>query len=167
MAQIHSIIPRTATHATFVIDKTIQAPPAAVFAAFSSREGKAKWFDGLEGWERVGERVFDFQVGGREYVAERQAGGGPGGNPVHVFEARYLDIVPKQRIVYAYTMMLDETRISVSLTTIELKPEGGATRLVLTEQGVFLDGHDTIESREGGTRWLLDRLEGSLGRKAA
>jgi len=34
----------------------------------------------------------------------------------------------------------------------------GGTRLVLTEQGVFLDGLDTAAQREEGTRSLLDAL---------
>ena len=153
--------PAKTTHAAFIIEKTLKVSPAQVFAAFATREGKAKWFEGLDGWERQGSAEFDFRVGGREYVAERQKGG-PGANPAHVFEARYLDIVPEQRIVYSYTMMLDDKRISASLTTIELKSEGGSTRLVFTEQGAFLDGYDDVASREDGTRWLLDRMAASV-----
>jgi uncharacterized protein YndB with AHSA1/START domain len=32
--------------------------------------------------------------------------------------------VPPARIVYTYEMLLDETRISVSLTTVELEDDG-------------------------------------------
>ena len=39
-------------------------------------------------------------------------------------------------------MHLDDTRISVSLATVELKPAGKGTRLIFTEQGAFLDGYD-------------------------
>ena len=39
-------------------------------------------------------------------------------------------------------MHIGDTRISVSLATIELKPEGTGTRLTFTEQGAFLDGYD-------------------------
>jgi hypothetical protein len=59
-------------------------------------------------------------------------------------------------------MYLDETRISVSLATVELAPEGGGTRLVYTEQGAFLDGHDTPAQREQGTGSLLDALGAEL-----
>ncbi len=38
-------------------------------------------------------------------------------------------------------------------------PAGEGTALVLTEQGVFLDGHDTPEPREHGTRELIVALE--------
>ena len=85
---------------------------------------------------------------------------------MHTFEARYWDIVPNERIVYAYDMHLDDTRISVSLATIQLQPTTGGTRLVLTEQGAFLDGHDTVAAREHGTGELLDSLGAFLARTA-
>jgi hypothetical protein len=64
-------------------------------------------------------------------------------------------------------MHLDDKRISVSLTTIELFPEGKGTRLKFTEQGVFLDGHDDAGSRKHGSGWLLDQIGASLGEKVA
>jgi two-component system sensor histidine kinase KdpD len=57
---------------------------------------------------------------------------------------------------------IDDRRISVSLATIELKPEGSGTRLTFTEQGAFLDGYDDPGDRERGTRLLLDALGRSL-----
>jgi uncharacterized protein YndB with AHSA1/START domain len=101
-------------------------------------------------------------VGGRE----RSTGGPPGG-PTHCFDAVYQDIVPNQRIVYSYDMHLGDKRISVSLTTIELQPAGTGTRLVFTEQGVFLDGYDDAASREQGTRFLLDKLDQALSHERA
>jgi uncharacterized protein YndB with AHSA1/START domain len=38
------------------------------------------------------------------------------------FQAHYLDIVPLKRIVYSYTMHVDEKKISVSLATIQFEP---------------------------------------------
>lgn len=46
----------------------------------------------------------------------------------------------------------------MSLTTVELTPEGDATRLVLTEHGAFLDGHEQPDWREQGTGQWLDAL---------
>ncbi len=89
-------------------------------------------------------------------------GGGPAGQPRHHFRAIYQDIVPNERIIYTYDMDLGGPRISVSLTTIEIRPEGAGARLTFTEQGVFLDGYDDAGSREHGTRWLLDKLGESL-----
>jgi uncharacterized protein YndB with AHSA1/START domain len=83
---------------------------------------------------------------------------------VHAYNAEYWDIVENERIVSAYEMHLDKTRISVSLATMEFKPNGAGTTFVLTEQGVFLDGYDDAGERERGTRELLNQLEAYLGR---
>lgn len=50
----------------------------------------------------------------------------------------------------------------MSLATIEFRPAGAGTRLVVTEQGAFLDGYDDADSREQGTRWLLDKVAETL-----
>lgn len=47
-----------------------------------------------------------------------------------------------------------------------MAPHASGTRLVLTEQGAYLDGHDTPESREQGTGALLDALAEELRRAA-
>jgi uncharacterized protein YndB with AHSA1/START domain len=148
---------RSIAHATFVIDRTYDAPPARVFDAFANLESKKKWFRGPDEWtQQKGwkqEHVLDFRVGGKEHVS-----GGPAGGTVHRFDATYYEIIPNERIVYAYEMHMNDTRISVSVATFELTPTGKGTRLVLTEMGAFLDGHDSVKSREGGTKDLLDNL---------
>jgi uncharacterized protein YndB with AHSA1/START domain len=55
-------------------------------------------------------------------------------------------------------MTMNGQRISVSVATFEFFPDDAGTRLVLTEQGAYLDGLDTSEQREAGTRGLLDAL---------
>ena len=64
-------------------------------------------------------------------------------------------------------MFADDSRISVSVTTVEFHARGATTRLILTEQGVFLDGHDTAAQREEGTRSLLESLAASLDEGAS
>jgi uncharacterized protein YndB with AHSA1/START domain len=148
-------------HAGFTIERRVKASPAAVFKAFSDPVEKARWFAGPSDWEK-GQASFDFRVGGMETSA-----GGPKGGPMHAFNCRYMDIVPGERIVYVYDMHVGEPRISVSLTTIELKADGEGTLLTFTEHGAFLDGHDTPAAREQGSRWLMDRLAASVERQAA
>jgi hypothetical protein len=46
--------------------------------------------------------------------------------------------------------------------TVELTRAGEGTKLVLTEAGAFLDGHDTPEQRESGTGTILDALGTAL-----
>jgi uncharacterized protein YndB with AHSA1/START domain len=152
---------RSVTHATFVVERTYDASPARVFAAWADPAVKARWFAGPEEWG-PDEFELDFRVGGREVSR-----GGPQGGPVHTYSARYQDIVPDQRLVYSYSMHLDQTLISVSLATVELQPERGGTRLVLTEQGAYLDDYDDAGQREQGTADLLDALGAELRRAPA
>jgi uncharacterized protein YndB with AHSA1/START domain len=155
------MIERSVTHATFVLERTYDVPPARVFPAWADPAIKVRWFAGPEEWG-PDEHELDFRVGGRE----RSTGGPPGG-PVHVYDALYWDIVPNERIVSTYDMHLDETRISVSLATVEFKPSGSGTRLVYTEQAAFLDGYDSSVEREHGMGELLDALGAELQRQSA
>ena len=152
---------RSVTHATFVVERSYDASPARVFAAWADPAAKARWFAGPEEWG-PDELELDFRVGGREVSR-----GGPKGGPVHTYEASYQDIVADERIVYSYSMHMDQTLVSVSVATVELRAEGAGTRLVYTEQGAYLDGHDTSAQREQGTAELLDALGAVLGREPA
>lgn len=143
---------RSASHATFVIERDYPHPPAKVFAAFSNAKSKAKWFVGPDNWEKSNHQL-DFRIGGKESVS-----GGPPRGETHYYNATIWDIVENARIVLAYDMHLNETRISVSLATTEIKASGAGTKLIYTEQGVYLDGYDDAGSREQGTRELLDNL---------
>jgi uncharacterized protein YndB with AHSA1/START domain len=152
---------RSVTHATFVVERTYDASPARVFAAWADPVVKVHWFAGPDEWE-LDEFDLDFRVGGREFNR-----GGPKGGPVHTYEARYQDIVPDERIVYTYDLRLDQTLISVTLATVEFKPAGAGTRLVVTEQGAYLDGHEPPTQREQGWGALLDALGAELRRESA
>ena len=147
---------RSVVHNTFCIERTYDAAPERVFSAFANLEAKSKWFSGPEAWISD-KREFDFRVGGREVLS-----GGPKGGPAHTFEARYFDIIPGRRIIYAYDMYVGERKLSVSLCTIDIKPHGGGTQLTMTEQGAYLDGVEDGSQREAGTRELLEKLGQSL-----
>jgi uncharacterized protein YndB with AHSA1/START domain len=146
----------TVAHETFVIERNYNVPVAETFRAWADPLLKARWFAGSAEALGAGYEL-DFRVGGREVNR-----GGPPGGPVYTYESEFRDIIPEQRIVYTYEMYADEARISVSVATIQFRSEEAITRLVLTEQGVFLDGHDTVAQREEGTRSLLDSLAAIL-----
>jgi uncharacterized protein YndB with AHSA1/START domain len=142
----------TLAHDTFVIERTYNVPVDQTFRAWADPALKARWFAGSAEALGAGYEL-DFRVGGREVNR-----GGPPGGAVYTFESEFRDIVPEQRIVYTNEMYADDTRISVSVATVQFRGQGATTHLVLTEQGVFLDGHDTVARREEGTRSLLDSL---------
>jgi uncharacterized protein YndB with AHSA1/START domain len=139
---------RSVEHATFVVERSYEASPERAFAAWADRDAKARWFVDSDAYLEL-----DFRVGGRE----SSRGTAPDGN-AYAYEAIYQDIVPAQRIVYTYEMLLDGIRISVSLATVVFEPERDGTRLVFTEQGAFLDGYEMPAGREQGMGSLLDRL---------
>jgi uncharacterized protein YndB with AHSA1/START domain len=147
---------RSVVHGMFRIERVFDVRPGVVFRALSDRDAKARWFAGGEGYVLL-EREMDVRPGGRERVSGRWANG-----TVSTFDAIYLDVVTDRRLVYAYEMTLDGRKISVSLATLELEAAGAGTRLLVTEQGAFLDGYEDAGSREHGTGFLLDRLGASL-----
>jgi uncharacterized protein YndB with AHSA1/START domain len=146
----------TVAHDMFVIERIYSIPIARVFEAWADPLLKARWFAGSADALGAGYEL-DFRVGGREVNR-----GGPPGGPRYTYESEFRDIVPEQRIVYTYEMYADETRISVSLVTVEFRRREASTQLVVTEQGVFLDGHDTAVQRKEGTQSLLDSLAAVL-----
>jgi uncharacterized protein YndB with AHSA1/START domain len=140
---------RSIVRGTFKVERRIKASPAKVFAAFADPKIKAKWF-GAPGGEV---NDYDFRVGGWESSKGDIPGGGS-----YSYDANYRDIVPDNRIVYTYDMLMNGERISVSLATVELTADGSGTHMVVTEDGVFLDGLDTMEQRRDGTEQLMDAL---------
>jgi uncharacterized protein YndB with AHSA1/START domain len=147
---------RNVTHGVFTLERDYPAKPARVWAAFTDFDAKALWFAGGQDWAAF-ERTMDVRVGGRERARGQWKSG-----MVTTFDAIYHDVVPGERLVYSYDMHLDDRHISVSLATIEIRPSAKGTRLVVTEQGAFLDGYDDAGARERGTSDLLDRLGASL-----
>src|SRR5688572_28662809 len=143
---------RSAAHTSFAIVRDMPAPQAAVFRAWSDPVAKQRWTECHPSMTR--EQSLDFQPGGVEL--NRMTG--PDG-AVFVVEARFIEILPEQRIIYAYDYLVGDRRTSASLVTVEFAPGGRGTRMVFTEQVVFLDGHDEREERIHGTNEGFDRLE--------
>ena len=138
-------------HSTFTLERIYAASPATVFAAWSDRDTKAKWFAAEDGRYSL-----DFRVGGTEAVR--------GGDGVDLIaKSEYHDIVPDERIVYTTALFTGEILSTVSLTTVRFDEDGDGTRLVLTEQGTFLDDQEQPKWREQGTGDWLD----ALGRQVA
>ncbi len=149
---------RSVIHDTFKIERSYPAGPSRVFAAFASVEAKNTWGDTGElepADDHAAVTEFDFRVGGRESFGVKLEGTN------YRYDARYYDIVPDERIIYAYEMYAGDARISVSIATIEFATNGDGTALTWTEQGTYLDGIDGPEAsalRKEGTTEMLDGL---------
>ena len=144
---------RNVAHDTLVIDRTFDADPTRVFAAWASPEARKQWAVPDDGWE-IADDEHDFRVGGHEVSHF-----GPPGDPRYRAETNYFDIVPNARIVMAGPMYDRDTRISVSLATVEFLALGAGTRVIYTEQAAFLDGRDTPTSRRQGWSLIFKALE--------
>jgi uncharacterized protein YndB with AHSA1/START domain len=144
---------RSVEHSIIAIERTYDAAPARVFAAWSSKEALLRWGCPGGGWGS-GIDHFDFRVGGGE-----RSWFGPHEGEIYVNETRYLDIVPDERIVSAGVMTRGGTRIFVGMLTVQFHNTGtGRCRMVMTEQGAFLDGHDIPANHEAGWLKMFDNL---------
>lgn len=145
---------RSIAHGSFTVTRSYPATPARVFKAWANPEFKRKWFGSPR--EGNADDIFEFRVGGREYNAGKM------GDDLFTFDVRYQDIIPDERIIYTYEMTMNGQRISVSLATVEIEPEGTGTKMTVVEHGAFLDGLDNVRQREEGTNSLFDAFGKAL-----
>jgi len=148
---------RSVDHQTFVIERRLKASPQRVFRAWSSPEAKRRWAACDADTVNAG-----FSLDFRPHGSEMNRVVSPDGH-VHLLQGHYLDIVTDERIIYAYDIHVDDVRVSASLATVLFQPAEIGTRMVFTEQIVFLDGYLDLEERIHGTGELFDLLERELG----
>ena len=141
---------RSIAHGSFAVERKYKHAPSKVYSAWSNPEFKRQWFGSPDPAKPNG--IFEFKVGGREYNADKM------GDDDFVYDVSYRDIVPDNRIIYTYEMLKNGDRISVSLATVELFADGGGTRMVVKEDGAFLDGLDKMADREAGTNYIIDLM---------
>src|ERR1700722_15293965 len=147
------------SHGSFTIERTYNASPSRVCAAWSDVEIKARWFIGPEGYTES-RREMNFEPGGSEILQGRF----PTGKET-LYIARFHQIVKDERIVYVYDMRLNGVHPSLSVATVEIEPVALGTRLIYTEQIAYLDGTNGVEGtalREHGVGWHLDNLADTL-----
>ncbi|WP_083974129.1 SRPBCC domain-containing protein [Kitasatospora mediocidica] len=146
-------------HGSFTLRVDFSASPEQVFAAFAEPSLRTRWFR-LPGSSKHATHALDFRVGGSE-VATNLFVSGDVEERVE-YRSRFHDIVPGERIVYAYEGHVDGLRHWVSLVTVELAAQAGGSRLDWTEQYTYLvvsdDGSQETAHLRGGTRLLLNGL---------
>jgi uncharacterized protein YndB with AHSA1/START domain len=144
----------------FTIERRFHQSPDQAFQLFADPDLRRRWFRVPDSWTDA-EWSLDFRVGGGELNAGRDDRG-----THHLFRSRFHDIVDGERIIFTYDMLLEGHLTSVSLTTIELRPDhGGGTHMIFTEHGAFLDDLEDPAEREHGTGLLLDGFEALLTRE--
>lgn len=148
-------------HATIVIERSYEASPARVFAAFANPEARMRWGVPSRNVELVYD-VADFRIGGVDVGRC-----GPRGNLIYRVETRYHDIIEGQRIVSTEVVSQGQYPLSFALITAELEPVASGVRLVLTDQVTAYGGASMVDNHRAGFEAALDNLRAELERQAA
>jgi uncharacterized protein YndB with AHSA1/START domain len=147
-------------HSSFTVERLLPGRPSHAYRFWAEPELKRRWNGCHPDWT-VLEEAFDFRIGGHEHIRMRTDKGA-----VQAVDFHYLDLLPGERIVYAYAMRLDDAAISASLVTIELRPHAGGTRMLFTEHLAMLEAGNA-DVRKQGTEQGFDRLALEIERALA
>jgi uncharacterized protein YndB with AHSA1/START domain len=139
-------------HATLVFEREISASPKAVFRAFEDPAARVQWGTPSDTAVLIYDDA-DFREGGQDHFRC-----GSKANPNIHGVTHYLDIVPDRRVVSSETLVVEGKRLCVSLTTLELVPDGNSTKLKNTTQLASFIGDDMIKGYTIGTEASLDSL---------
>lgn len=143
---------------TLVIERTFSAPIEKVWNAHASLETKQKWFKGPPEWKQT-ERTLDFHIHGKETMKGILNGKDSS------YTAVYFEIVPNERLVYAFDVVWEGEIFSVSLVTTEFESVPEGTKMTFAEQLTYLDNPDPVtahENRKMGTGGHFVNLEALL-----
>jgi uncharacterized protein YndB with AHSA1/START domain len=136
---------------TLRIERVIDAPREAVFAAWTTAAAMEEWYrDGDDYTARVLE--LDLRVGGRYRIEF-----GPAGQQQYLETGVYVEIDPPARLVMTETLEGIGFGWADTTVTVELEDHDGKTRLTLVHEHF-----PTSEHRDGAVHgWpgFLDRIE--------
>jgi uncharacterized protein YndB with AHSA1/START domain len=142
----------TTLHVTLVFEREIPAPVEKVFTAFSDPVTRTEWGAPSDTAVVIYDET-DFREGGQDRFRC-----GSRSNPNIHGTTRYLDIIANRRVVSSETIVVEGKRLCASLTTLELTPDGGKTKLKSTTQLSSFIGEDMVKGHETGTNASLDNL---------
>jgi uncharacterized protein YndB with AHSA1/START domain len=145
------------THSRF-----LPVPPSAVFAAYADPRLRFHWFR-IPSDQEAAFHELEFRVGGSETARGRFA---PFGVPETVeYCSRFSEIVPDERIVFTYELLVDARLRSVSLASVGLEPEAGGTRHTCGEHYLFVARTRSSTCARGrGERQLRIDLQATIER---
>jgi uncharacterized protein YndB with AHSA1/START domain len=148
--------PNLANKPSLTIKRRLNAPPPAVYRAWTDPAQITRWF-GPEG-AAILRAEADARVGGRFHIVFRTAGG-----EEHGISGVYRDVVLDQKLVFTWAWRTMPER--ESLVTIALKRDGEGTLLTLIHEQ-FFDEPARDRHRNGWTA-TLDKLERLFAKKGA
>jgi uncharacterized protein YndB with AHSA1/START domain len=132
------------------VTRTVAAPREEVFRAWTDRERLKQWFG--PGEFTIPEAELDVRPGGA-YLIVMQS---PNGDRLRL-KGAYREIEPPERLVFTWSWGLMWDGAPDSLVTIEFRPAGDATEVILTHGDFGSD--DELAPYQGGWDSGLDKLE--------
>jgi uncharacterized protein YndB with AHSA1/START domain len=140
------------------VSRTIPAPPEAVFSAFIDPDLLVQWQVPDTMTARI--HRHDIRQGGSYemslYYDDPDAPGKSGGNEDR-YTATFLEFDPPRHIVETIVFTSDDSAVTQPMTmTIDLEPQGDATRVTLTFDN--LPAGVSSEDNDVGTRQSLAKL---------
>lgn len=139
-------------HETLVMERTLAASPARVFAAWVDLEARICWSAPSPATRVVYDQA-QFHEGGLDISRC-----GEDDDLKYCAEVRYLEIAPDRRLVFAETVSADGDRLSMALVTIELWPDSAGARMKFTAQIAALPGSDMAAGYRQGWGAAFDNL---------
>jgi uncharacterized protein YndB with AHSA1/START domain len=137
---------------TVRIERTFEAPGAAVFDAWTSEEVIHRWWRVEHHWE-TSEAVVDLRVGGAirvvMYNPDKDAEYGGGG--------RYTEVERPTRLAFTWTWDYDPRE---TLIEIDFEETDGATTVTFTHRGLW--DEEAVSDHTYGWSKVLDRLGRTL-----
>lgn len=147
-------------HETIVVERTYDAPPSHVFAAYADVRLRAAW--SAPASDSIVYDRAEFRVGGEDVFRC-----GPTNDLRFHGVSVYQDIVDNERFVFVESIRTGDQTLSVAIVTWELLPEGDGTRLRSTTQMTAFAGPGMIAGAKSGTRATLEHLGQWLAKSAA
>jgi uncharacterized protein YndB with AHSA1/START domain len=138
---------------TLCLERTINATPEQVFAAWTDPEQLAEW-SCPEGTSLAKVEV-DLKVGGAFLLDMRGAEG-----EEHTAFGTYREIDPPTRLVYTWDWKQDDHKIGDSVITVELVECEGGTLVTMTHE--LLPSIEMRDAHEHGWTSCLDKLQRSF-----
>ena len=142
----------TTQRLTVELERTLDAPVDAVFAALTDPVQVVRWLGPSDDYTGV-VHAWDLRVGGHLRVSLTRKDG-----TVHTVVGSFREIVPGRKLAYTWSWEGGETLDSV--VTFLLSDVGGKTALALTHEG--LPNEEARRGHEEGWRGSLERLARAL-----
>jgi uncharacterized protein YndB with AHSA1/START domain len=136
------------------VRRILNAPVAAVYAAWTDEKQVSQWMAPSDAFGPT-EATLDVRVGGRYRIVMHDADG-----ETHRVSGTYQEVVPNRRLVYTWAW--ESTPERESRVTVEFRPSGEGTELLLTHDRFF--DTEARDKHNHGWQGCLDRFTRYLSR---